>query len=334
MSDLSPVLGSEEIIEPVTNLDRYGFSHVLAAYAGLKQPRRPFCSWIHGWIWWDELVKPEDLLGPRNMPRDLSIVVGSSQQVDMMRAAGYTNVLAGGVPLIYVPAQHVRRRPDTLLAFLAHSAEAERFDVLHGDYLDHLASIRHHFERVYVSVFALDRNDKLNAEITRRGLFVLDGANPADRNSMRRTRRCLEYFGHVSTNTMGSHVAYALAAGCRTSIWSPIFRYDYDVLAKSAHGLSRDYVDRMSLVHDEPYLRNRFPGLFDTPPLSGYLDPALGSELLGARHLLTPDEVMQAAGWTMGVQLSGYLAGAVRRSHRQLRSLFAPGAPSGTRRCG
>ena len=268
------------------------------------------------------------------MPRDLSIVVGSLRQVEVMRAAGYTNVLAGGVPSIYVPAQHVQRNPDTLLAFLAHSAEAERFDVLHGDYLDYLASIRHHFERVCVSVFALDRNDKLSAEITRRGLYVLNGANPADRNSMRRTRRCLEYFGHVSTNTMGSHVAYALAAGCRTSIWSPVFRYDYDVLAKSAHGLSRDYVDRMSHVHHEAYVRNRFPELFDRPPTSGHLDPSSGSELLGMRHLLTPHEVMQAAGWTMGAQLSGYMAGGVRRSYRGLRSLFAPGPHAGTRSCG
>jgi hypothetical protein len=151
---------------------------------------------------------------------------------------------------------------------------------------------------------------------------------------MRRTRRCLEYFGHVSTNTMGSHVAYALAAGCRTSVWSPVFTYDPDVLAKSAHGLSRDYVDRISHVYNESYLRRHFPDLFDRAPTAGYLDPALGSELLGVRHRLTPAQVMQATGWTTGGQMSGYVAGAFRRTYRQLRSVFALGPHSGERRRG
>lgn len=331
--DMSLVFGRQELIEPTSNLDRYGFSRELACYAGLKAPRRPFCSWIHGWIWWDEIVEIEDLLGPRQVPRGLSVVVGSPRQALVLEAAGYTRVVIGGVPFIYVPVQQVARQPGTLLAFLAHSAEAERFDVLHRDYLDYLASIRNEFEEVYVSVFALDRSEKLLAEITRRGLRVLDGANPSDRHSMRRTRRALEYFEHVSTNTMGSQVGYALAAGCRTSIWSPIYRYDYGILANSAHGLSRSYVERTAHVHSEEYLRMRFPELFDAPPTSGHLNPGLGSELLGVRYRLTPTQVMEAAGWTASAQFSGYLMGAARRSYRQVRSLFALLPNSAARRC-
>lgn len=315
------VTGPEDVFVPRDNLDRYGFSHLLAQRANLKAPRRPFCSWMHGWVWWEEHMETEDLIGPHALPRDLSFVMGSTRQVETLWRAGYRKVVAGGLPFIYVDPQHVQRNNDTLLAFLAHSAESERHEVAHAPYLDYLASLRDKFEAIYVSVFALDSTEVLRSEIARRGLRVLNGANPLDRNSMLRTRRALEYVGHVSANTMGSPVAYALAAGCKTSLWSPVYRYDPTVLSKSVHGFSRAYVERMAHVHSESYLRCRYPELFREAG-DGYQDQMRGSSMVGAEHKLDEDAIRRVTGWTVQAQVKGYLAGAARRSLRHARLLL------------
>lgn len=318
--ELHRIIGPQDTFTPATNLDRYGFSHVLAQYVGLPRPRRPFCTWIHGWVWWEDTLQPEDLIGPRPLGRDLSIVVGSTRQAQLLQGHGYQNVIAGGVPYIYVPPQEVQRNRNALLAFIGHSAESERFEVFHAEYLDYLASMNRDFEDIYVSVFALDSSEKLRSEITRRGLRVLNGANPIDKNSMLRTRRALEYVGHVSTNTMGSHIAYALAAGCRTSVWCPTYKYDYSVLANSIHGFSRSYVERMEYVHSDPYLRKTFPLLFDTHTAAGHADEAAGLEMVGARHQLRRQQVLDALGWTLPAQFRGFAAGAARRARRHFRA--------------
>lgn len=267
----------------------------------------------------------EDLIGPTSLPRDLSMIAGTTGEAQVLRRAGYRNVLAGGLPFVYVKPQGVQRNEHVLLAFLAHSAESERHDVSHAPYLDYLASLRNSFEAIYVSVFALDSSENLRSAIMRRGLRVLNGANPLDRNSMIRTRRALEYCGHVSANTMGSPIAYALAAGCRATLCSPIYRYDPDVLAKSIHGFTKDYVARMEHVHSETYLRAKFPELFADNPARGYHNPAVGSTFIGSGQELDPGEILAATGWTFDRQVNGYLSGAARRSFRHLRSILRYG---------
>lgn len=304
-------------------MDRYGFAHLLAERVGLSRPLRPFCHWIHGWTWWDDVLKPEDLLGPRALPHGTPVIVASGPHKEMLEREGYRHVHAGGTPFAYVPTQGVRRREGTILAYIAHSAEVERMNVLDLNYLDYLSSLTGRFS-VWVSVFSLDESEALKNEITRRGLVPVAGANPQDRNSMIRTRRILELVEHVSTNTFGSHIAYALAAGCRVSVFSPTYQYDVSQYLHPGNGFAPSYAERLRLVHSEPYLRENFPMLFAENVTDGYADTELGLEYIGAAQILPAEQLRKVLGWTVERQIAGYSRGAVRRMRRFVKAFFIP----------
>ncbi len=131
---------------------------------------RPFCDWVHGWAWWDDLLKPEDLIGPKGHPRNYSILVGSNIEEEVLRNNRYFNVHAGGLPFSYVLNQYVKRNEHALLAFISHSAEVERMNVIDSQYLDYLETLRNKFENIYVSIYSLDKSDNIEREILRRRL--------------------------------------------------------------------------------------------------------------------------------------------------------------------
>lgn len=315
------ILGNEFTFKPISNLDRYGFSYILAHKVGLKKPRRPFCVWVHGWSWWDEILESEDIVGPRAIPRGTSIIVASASQKIALDRSGYNKTTIGGLPFAYIDPQNIDRNQHAMLAFIAHSAEAEKFDVIDRVYLDYLESVKNNFDSIYVSVFALDHSDNLSKEICRRGLKLLRGANPADKMSLIRTRRMLEYFKYVSTNTMGSHVAYALSVACCVSVFSPLHKYDSSALLGTVHGFDKRYAERMEYIYSEIYAKNKFPSLFNDNPLLGYSDEALGLTMIGAAYRLNVNNIIDVLGWRMPDQLNGYMNGAIRRSFRLINSL-------------
>lgn len=320
-SQIEVQLGPQSLIQPITSLDRYGFSYVLSEQLGLRRPLRPFCHWVHGWAWWDEMLEPEDLLGPRGVHPTTSIIVGSKAQQERLKACGYHNVLLGGLPFAYVGSQGIQRSSSSLLAFIGHSAEAERMDVADSKYLDYLESIRHDFENVYVSVFSIDHGESLTRQIKRRGLAPFLGANPADKYSMLRTRRALEFCEHVSTNTFGSHIAYALAVGCRVSVFSPTYRYDVSKYLNTIHEYDPSYAERMDHVYSEAYLRQKYGMLFDRQPLDGFAAQELGMQYVGNAHKLPAEKLRAALGWTLGDQIKGYALGGIRRMGRMAASV-------------
>ena len=148
-----------------SNLDRYGFSFVLRDYASINLRLRPFCSWVHGITWWDDLLAPQDIIGPIEYRNDLNIVVANSLQNIALENTKYKNVITGGAPIIYTNDLGIRRKKNTLLAFLAHSSESQIHNIDDSQYLDYLAEEKSNFEDIYVSVFMLDKNEKIIDEI-------------------------------------------------------------------------------------------------------------------------------------------------------------------------
>jgi hypothetical protein len=323
MSDISPLLGllgDEQPFVYRNSPDRFGFSWILASILKKRYPARAFCDWLHGWVWWEELMKAEDLVGPRGAHRNMSVVVGNLAELKLLTEEGYRNLTVGGLPFAYVNHQQTPRCEHSLLAFIGKSAEGERFNVLDTNYLDFLESQTGEFEHIYVSIATFDRSDNIIREVKRRSLTPVPGANPTDKRSLLRTRIALEHCKYVSSNTFGSHIAYALSAGCNVSIFTPLFRYSKDAWLLSQHGHSRDYVDRMENVFSEPYLRKKWPSLFRDIPKNGYCDISEGLRSIGSDSRLNSIELTKVLGWDLRGQIRGYTSGGLRRVYRKAPS--------------
>jgi hypothetical protein len=262
------------------------------------------------------MIEVEDLVGSRGPPKDSMLIVGTLGECETLRAAGYINVKIGGLPFAYVKNLGVTQSEDSLLAFLAKSAEVERFDVLDERYLDFLESQTKSFESIYVSIGYFDRSEDLIREVVRRSLIPLPGSNPNDKRSLKRTRIALEHCKYVSTNTFGSHVAYALSVGCKVSISTPLYRYSKSAFQNTVHNFTNDYVDRIAYVHSESYLRKNWPNLFTDSPKQGYSNKDMGSRLIGRDLRLDSSILPKVLGWNIKGQLTGYSKGALRRLAR------------------
>jgi hypothetical protein len=314
-------MGEEKHAVNRNTLDRYGFSHVLAQIVGLRFPPRAFCAWTHGWYWWDDVIQIEDLVGGRGLPLETKLVTAHLYEYHTLIEHGYENVHLGGLPFAYVQPQNIKRNDNALVAFIGKSAEVERQNVLDLIYLDYLESIRADFEHIYVSIAQFDRSEHIRNQVTKRGLNVILGASPTDVRSLIRTRIALEYCKYVSTNTFGSHIAYALSTGSTLSVFTPLYRYDVNKYLNTKHEYTKSYAERMEYVYSEEYLKLRWPSLFSSHPKNGYTNMNLGMEYIGKESVVAEEDIMKLVGWDFNSQLLGYTKGGINRILRLTRKL-------------
>jgi hypothetical protein len=301
-------------------MDRYGFSYLLADYLEMRKPKRSFCDWVHGWVWWEDIMESQDFLGASLIPDNVSIIVGTNKQRKLILDHNYKNdVYLGGLPYAYCPEFNIAKCKNVLLSILPHSADAQHYDVADKHYLDYLHSIKDDWESIFVSIFYLDESEKLVSEIERRGLKVIIGANPNDRYSMLRTKLMFSLADAVNSNVMGSHIAYALANNCKVSLVDDLYIFDHSITSKANPHLHQNDVDRFLFVNSFEYLQEKFKYLF-VDPSQGVRNEELGKEYIGFENLLGHKELKKAIGWNFLQQLNGFSMGFYRKMKRKLNA--------------
>jgi len=132
---------------------------------------------------------------------------------------------------------------------------------------------------------------------------------PDDANSLLRIRSMLDSFTHVTSNVIGSHMLYALFAGCKFSFCGPIYSYDESILrAAGFHSL-----DQLVNLLSESYIREKFSKYFVNHPRMGLVDESFAADSIGEKYIMIPQEIEDALGWTVGGQIKGYATGLRRR---------------------
>jgi hypothetical protein len=295
-----------------SGVDRYGFSVFLQENIAYRISRRTFADWVHGWIW-DELPNSESLQCEK-MPRNATIIVRNLNEKSALQQAGFIDVRIGGLPFAYIKNQNVERNYYSLIAFPAHSAESEKISKSMDEYFDYLYSLNQNFDEIYVSIHYLDLNGPIHQSALRRGLKVIPGARPDDANSLIRMRLIFESFQHVTSNIIGSHVLYALYAGCNFSFSGPIFKYDESIFLSrgNPNGHSKNYVNRLIEVHSENYIKNKFIKYFHDNPKDGVKDINFAAVEIGEANVMSDEEIVDALGWSIFGQMRGYYKGARR----------------------
>jgi hypothetical protein len=301
------------------SMDRYGFSYLLADYFEMSKPKRSFCDWVHGWVHWEDIMEPQDVLSSNSVPNGVKIVLGTNNQKKLFLDHEYKNdVYVGGLPYAYCPELNIPKCQNVLLSILPHSAEGQQHDVLDLHYLDYLHSIKDNWESIFVSIFYLDESEKLINEIERRGLKVIIGANPNDRYSMLRTKLMFTLADAVNSNVMGSHIAYALASNCKVSLFNNLYTFDKSISSKGNPHFNQNDIERGLFVHSFEYLQDQFKYLF-VDPSEGIRNTKLGNTYIGKEHLLEHQALKNAIGWNITQQVSGFSKGFYRRAKRMLK---------------
>jgi hypothetical protein len=172
-----------------------------------------------------DLVIGED--GRSTEQQDHAFLVGRRDQELFLKSCGFESVKAIGLPFAYAMENQrgkVHREAGSLLVMpVGHSTDEEQSRNWGADseYIDYLSSLVPSFDKLQVVLNGSDIRLGRAAPWERAGLVVLTGADYADGLSLSRLADLLGRFEFMSTNGVGSHVAYASASGCRVSIDGP-----------------------------------------------------------------------------------------------------------------
>ena len=279
-------------------VDRFGFSYVLAKKIGFNLPPKSFACFAHGWVWRKDL-KIEDF-GYFHTPKNIPIVVATKTHKDFLTSSGFNRIYEGGLPFAYVERSNIKRKSRTLLIMPPHSM---RFDGISIDtkLLDYIESIKSCFSEI---CFCLHYDDYSDEEVTnilkKRNLNFILGADASDANSLLRMREIFDYFEYVTTTVIGSHVLYASFCNCKVSLLRN-FHYIYPKtifknysMIQSIAGLQERYLNNFNNLTQ---LETDFPWLIVNHPDEAIEMTEWARQEIGFSNLLDNNLLIKILGW-------------------------------------
>jgi FkbM family methyltransferase len=318
LKDNSIQLPDIEIFDSLPYHADYGATHVAAAYCGFKCPPAAHHGvWKHGWHPKYSQFHPSMVIGNMPSSRSHHYWVARVDEEVYLRSQGYKNVKAIGLPIIYLPVSQTVRRTKSLLVMPAHSADYTTLNSNFQEYADAIASIRSSFSDVLVCVHpSCWRNGYWVDAFRKRGFTVIKGAFIEDRNALDRMSRLFLSFEYVTTNILGSHVAYAAYFGAKVSIFGSYVEYTNQDLVNDPFIREKPYLLELVIrASSEQFVRQHYPELF-CHPLDATQRVEWGHFEVGSDNKVTPEEMRYLFRWTVSSRVTDKL-------RRKLRS----GAP-------
>jgi hypothetical protein len=273
----------------------YGAAANIARQLELSNATPQHCYvWSHGC----RLIEAEDVRYYIRFP-ELSgnVLVAREAEAKHLSSHGVDKVHAVGLPICYTARGTVSRRAGSLLVMPHHATFDSKSSETVLEYADYITSIRHQFNRIVCCLSRQCLREKsLRKLFQQRGMPVVCGSAIDDANSLARTRRLLEQFDYVTTNTFGSHLAYAMAFGAKVSIAGPVYRPSTEDLANEPF-----YIENPDL-NDPDYRRSRHRTMEKTfaklkvDPWNAREHVEWGRHLVGAENVKSPREIGKLLG--------------------------------------
>jgi hypothetical protein len=273
--------------------DHYGAMHIAAAYAGFKLDQPYFIRgvWHHGCSGPWEDYTPDILACNTPRAKGLPVLTARQDQADILKAGGYAQARAIGLPILYTSPSGLPRLPRSLLVMPCHSLTGFTFPerAPFRAYVEEIRAIAGDFDRVVVCIHPSCRINGLWVdEFTAAGIELVDGAQVNDLNSLPRMRALFEQFETITTNGWGSHIAYALALGARVAIYGTYPAPGEENLLKDATWAADRAALKVALSATTLEREHAFLKDFKVPPASALANPPLGNWLVGTQHKLEP----------------------------------------------
>lgn len=269
----------------------YGAIETAAHYAGVTvRPEAFDACWQHGCVppWW--ALSGTTMCCHAPEWHRLPIIAWRDDLAQRFSRDGALDVRLAGAPILYADDGAMQRIPGSLLVMPMHTMSGERLD--DRSFLQHYADEIARNTKSYSTVVAC-----IHAGCVENGLWIPEfnghsiplilGASWDDVNALVRMRRLFSSFESMTTNGWGSHVAYALAFGCRVSIHGAAPEVSRDQLLKD-DTWRRSPTDLEAVLlaaserRDMAYLADHC-----RPPDDAVADVEKGRFLIGADHQLS-----------------------------------------------
>ncbi len=298
----------------------YGADEIIAQYTNsLLVPTGIAGEWVHGVTFPWHYHSPSALIvGNASEKQSPNWVVSHADEKYLIEHGFKAKAI--GLPICYLPLDgRYARRPNSLLIMPAHSSfyvnaytQGEKTPA--NEYIEYLHPIIAEFDTNVAC---------LHYECIKRGLWVkefkelgvnsIQGASTHDLNSLERIRALMSQFEYVTSNVIGSHIAYAAAFGAKVSISGPYQKWN-----RSEYLKEPIYRDNPSLLDylekEEDMARTNFPFLFVAPKDSQrHID--WGNEMIGTDNKVLPNELIRLFKTDLANEF-------LRRSTRNARSVI------------
>jgi len=281
----------------------YGDAWIVAKYCGFSEVPQPFSGeWQHGWMMPERNIHPEFVIGNDGLSRNRKskkYLVAREDQVQYLRSEGYSNVTAIGLPIIYATKPKLDRIPRSLLVMPVHSLSDTEEQWNDEEYASHIESISDNFDEIVLCLHSscLKKGNWINA-FKKRNVKVVPGADPNDCNSYLRMAHLFNRFEYVTSNEMGSHIAYAAYMGAKTSIAGPGPRFQKSDYARTEfYTNAPELLDVLDKWYKEGFFKEHFSFLY-CEPQNAVTCVEWAQFQLGEIHRKNPKELMEILGWS------------------------------------
>ena len=225
-------------IEIRSECDFYGASRLISDAIDGFRPEMLRGFWYHGW----QYNPPEflELYRWHKAPASWPLLVHRESEQLAMFKLGATSAKAIGAPILYCEDIKVSKFPNSLLIMPFHSLDYVTFEYAESDYFQCLDSVIGDFDVVAACIHpSCLSSGRWISDLRKRQIPYIIGAEAHDENGLRRMKQLLSRFTHVTSNWVGSHIAYAALCGAAPSIYGP-----------------RPFFKREEFEHDPYYLEH------------------------------------------------------------------------------
>ena len=277
--------------------DFYGISHIIASRLNKKSPPRSFATWIHGWLFPEKIIKPEQILFYEGIFK--THLVANQFQVEALKSFGIHNVEAVGQPFIYADNIELPRKANSLLVMPPHSLPYIKHDLNQKEYVKEICSLKPYFSTIVACVHsACISNGYWIQEFTDAEIPCISGAAINDKNALRRMQAIFKSFEYMTTNTLGSHIAYASYCGCKVSFFGKYQQFTREEAKYIPYYIKNpEFIELRLELTQESYIRTKLPHLF-THPQEAVIMTEWAREILGLEYKKSPELISKLLGWS------------------------------------
>lgn len=295
---LKPLQDSLPVVEHVklrTELDCYGISRIISQKLYLPFTPMSFANWVHGWLYVDLKYIEQFGLFSNN-----TYLVATKDQEDFFKARG-KNAVAVGAPYVYAEdfdGVEVERQLNSLLVMPPHGLPFTEEEWDEETYVKQIHSLRDDFDIIIACVNSscVEKN-KWVVSFEKYDIPWVVGADMRDKNALLRMHRIFKSFEYMTTNCIGSHVAYAAYSGCKVSIYGDYAEFSKEDVKRDVLYINYPYVMEHNLFgSSKNVVSKKFPFLFTHPKMAGKLID-WSVDQLGAKNKKTFYQLATYIGW-------------------------------------
>ena len=301
LTELESSMPLRQSVKLSTEPDIYGLSRLISK--SLYMPFTPysFANFQHGWVYADlEYVEQFGILN------DYKYLVATKEQEELFKNNNKL-AIAVGAPYIYAAEydkKKITRKPNSLLVMPPHGLDFTNENWDEQSYVKEISSLNDSFDHIVACVHhsCIKKGNWIN-EFKKHGISYIIGAQMDDKNALIRMHRLFSSFEYMTTNIIGSHIAYAAYSGCKVSIYGNYAEWKEDGLKDDALYKEYPFILKQKIKSDsKAFVTKKFPDLF-LHPKSAKLKIEWAQKELGNKNMKSYIGIASLLGWLPHQQL-------------------------------